>query len=162
SQAQTRQLPDDVTRALKAVIDSTSEQVSVVQTYLSKVLPCDGASKLERTLKALKSLAKEDKIQEALEKINKSNNLLILHQTTRHVDTGDRISEELSKLSVTRVASSKSYGVCLGQAPQVATDAFIGRTSELQQLRDWLPPNSQPDGQRIISIAGMEAWARLS
>ncbi|KAL8765088.1 MAG: hypothetical protein Q9194_006681 [Teloschistes cf. exilis] len=155
SQAQTRQLPDDVTRALKAVIDSTSEQVSIVQTYLSQVLPRDNASKLERTLKVLKSLAKEDKIQEALEKINKSNNLLSLYQTTRHVDTGDRILEELSKLSVTRLASSKSYGVCLGQAPQVATDAFIGRISELQQLRDWLPPNSQPDGQRIISIAGM-------
>ena len=155
SQAQTRQLPDDVIRALKAVVDSTSEQVSLVQTYLSQVLPCDDASKLERTLKALKSLAKEDKIQEALEKIHKSNDLLILHQTTRHVDTGDRILEELSKLSATPVAPSNSYGVCLGRAPQVAADAFIGRTSELQQLRDWLSSKSQPDGQRIISIAGM-------
>ncbi|KAL9035486.1 MAG: hypothetical protein Q9214_006559, partial [Letrouitia sp. 1 TL-2023] len=118
-------------------------------------LPCDDASKLERTLKALKSLAKEDKIQEALEKIYKSNDLLILYQTTRHVDTGDRILEELSKLSVTPVASLKSYGVCLGRAPQVADDIFIGRTSELQQLRDWLSPKSQPDSQRIISIAGM-------
>ncbi|KAL8993511.1 MAG: hypothetical protein Q9188_007312 [Gyalolechia gomerana] len=155
SQAQTHQLPDDVTRALKAVVDSTSEQVSIVQTYLSQVLPCDDASKLERTLKALKSLAKEDNIQEAVEKIHKSNDLLILHQTTRHVDTGNRILEELSKLSVTPVASSNSYGVCLGRAPQVAADAFIGRTSELQQLRDWLSPKSQPGGQRIISIAGM-------
>lgn len=117
SQAQTRQLPDNVIRALKAVVDSTSEQVSIVQTYLSQVLPCDDASKMERALKALKSLAKEDKIQEALEKIHKSNDLLILHQTTRHVDTGERILEELLKLSVTPVTSSNSYGVCLGRAP---------------------------------------------
>ena len=155
SQAQTRQLPDNVTRALKAVVDNASEQVFVVQTCLSQILPCDNASKMERALKALKSLAKEDKIQGALEKIYKSNDLLILHQTTRHVDTGDRILEELSKLNVIPVASLNSYGVCLGQAPQVAADGFIGRTTELQQLRDWLSPKSQDDGQRIISIAGM-------
>jgi hypothetical protein len=46
-----------VTKALKAVIDRTSEQISAVQTYLSKIFPPDGASKLERALKALKSLS---------------------------------------------------------------------------------------------------------
>jgi hypothetical protein len=51
-----------VTKALKAVADNTSEHVSAVQTFLSEILPPDGASKLERALKALKSLAKEDKV----------------------------------------------------------------------------------------------------
>ena len=155
SQAENGHLPDDVTKALKAVIDNTSQQVSTVQICLSKVLPSDSTSKLERGLKALKSLAKEDKVQQALEKIHKNNDLLILHQTTRHVDTGDRILEELSKRSVAPPASSKSFGVCLGQVPQIAADTFIGRTKELQQLRDWLSPNSQPDRQRTVSLVGM-------
>ena len=155
SQAEAGRLPDDVTKMLKAVVKDTSEQVSIVKTYLSKVLPSDGASKLERALKALKSLAKEDKVQQALEKIYKNNDILVLYQTTRHVDMGDRILEELSKLSVANPASSKSFGVCLGQAPQIAADAFIGRTNELQQLHDWLSPKSQPDCQRIICIVGM-------
>ena len=155
SQAEAGRLPDEVMKALKAVVDNTSEQVSTVQTCLSKVLPSDGASKLERALKALKSLAKEDKAQQALEKIHMSNDFLVLYQTTRHVDTGDRILEELSKLSVAPPASSKSFGVCLGQAPQIAADAFIGRTYELQQLHDWLSPKSQPNCQRIMSIVGM-------
>ena len=155
SRAQTRQLSDDVIKALIAVVDSTSEQVFIVHTYLSQVLLGNNASKTERALKALKSLAKENKIQEALEKIHKSNDLLVLHQTTHHVDTSDRILEELSKLSVTPVAHSKSYGVCLGRAPQITADTFVGRTSELQQLRDWLLPTSQPDSQRIVSIVGM-------
>ena len=94
-------------------------------------------------------------MQQALEKIHKNNDLLVLHQTTRHVDTGDRILEELSKLSITPLASSKSFGVCLGQAPQIAADAFVGRTNELQQLHDWLSPKHQPDRQRTISIVGM-------
>jgi len=90
-----------VTKALKAVVDDTSKQVSDIQISLSKVLPSGGASKLERALKALKSLAKENKVQRALEKLYGNNDILVLHQTTRHVDTGDRILEALSKLSVT-------------------------------------------------------------
>jgi N-terminal domain on NACHT_NTPase and P-loop NTPases/NB-ARC domain len=154
-QAEAGRLPDDVTNALKAVVDNTSEQVSAVQNCLSKILPPDGASKLERASKALKSLAKEDKVQQAMEKIHKNNDILILHQTTRHVDTGDRILEEMSKLSLTPPASIMSFGVCLGQAPQTAPDAFIGRTNELQQLQDWLFPEHHPDRQCIVSIVGM-------
>ena len=101
SQAEDGRFPDDVTKALKAVVDDTSKQVSDIQISLSKVLPSDGASKFERALKAMKSLAKEDKVQRALEKIYGNNDILVLHQTTRHVDTGDRILEALSKLSVT-------------------------------------------------------------
>jgi len=100
SQAEDDRFPDNVTKALKVVVDDTSKQVSDIQMSLSKILPPDGASKLERALKALKSLAKEDKIQRALEKIYRNNEILVLHQTTQHVDTGDRILQALSKLSV--------------------------------------------------------------
>ncbi|KAL6714262.1 hypothetical protein ACLMJK_007685 [Lecanora helva] len=101
SQAEDGRFPDDITKALKAVIDDTSRQISNIQIFLSKVLPADSASKPERALKALKSLAKEDKVQQALEKIYKNNEILVLYQTTWHVDTGDRILEALSKLNIT-------------------------------------------------------------
>jgi hypothetical protein len=155
TQAEASRLSDDITKALKAVVDNTSEQVSAVQVCLSKILPPDGTSKLERVLKALKSLAKEDQVQQALEKIHKNSDILVLYQTTRHVDTGDRILEELSKLSVVPPLSAKSVGVCLGQAPQIAPDAFIGRTDELQLLQDWLLSKILPSRQRIVSIVGM-------
>lgn len=93
SQAEDGRLPDDVTNPLKIIIDDTFKQVSDIQISLSKVLPSDSASKLERVLKVLKSLAKEDKVQRALEKIYRNNEILVLHQTTRHIDTGDRILE---------------------------------------------------------------------
>jgi hypothetical protein len=155
SQAEAGRLPDNITTALTAVIDSTAEQISAVQTYLSKILPPDGASKLERALKALKSLAKEDKVQQAVEKIHRNSDVLVLHQTTRHVDTGDRILEELSKLSIAPPVSSTSFGIYLGQAPQIAPDTFIGRTNELQQLQAWLSPTSHPNRQCLVSIMGM-------
>lgn len=155
TQAQAGRLPDDVARALQAVVDSTSNQVAIVQKRLSNILPFENASKLERALKALKSLAKENKVRSALEKIHEDIDFLVLHQTTQHVDTGDRILEELSKLSLAPPASSKSFGVCLGQAPQIEPDAFIGRTTELQQLQDWLLPTNHPRRQYIVSIVGM-------
>lgn len=148
TQAEAGSVSNDVTQALKAVVDNTSQQVSAIQVCLSKVLPPDGASKLERALKALKSLAKEDKVQQALDKIHKNNDVLLLYQT-------DRILEKVSKLSVAPPASSKSFGICLGQAPQISPDAFLGRTIELQQLQDWLSPKSHPDRQCIVSIVGM-------
>ena len=155
SQAEASCVPDNITTALKAVVDNTSKQVSTIQICLSKVLPSDSASRLERALKALKSLAKEDQVQQALEKIHKNNDIVILYQTTRHVGTGDRILEELWKLNLAPPVSSNSFGVCYGGAPQIAADSFIGRANELQQLRDWLSPKSQPSRQRTVSIVGI-------
>lgn len=96
SQAEDGHFPDNITKALTDVVNNTSKQVSDIQISLSKVLLSDGASKLKRALKALKSLAKEDKIQRALEKIDRNNDILVLHQITRYVDTGDRILEALA------------------------------------------------------------------
>jgi hypothetical protein len=78
---------------------------------------------VERALKALKSLAKEDKVRQAVEKTHKDVVFLVLHQTTRHVDMGDRIQEELSKLTLTPSHTERSLyasdgwfkGGCLGQ-----------------------------------------------
>ena len=100
SQATDGRFPDDVIKALKTVIDDTSKQVSDIQISLSKVLPLDDASKLEQALKTLKSLAEEDKVQRVLEKIYRNNDILVLHQATRHVDTGNRILEAQSKLDI--------------------------------------------------------------
>lgn len=62
TQAEADGLSKDVTKALKAFVDNTSDQLSVVQTCLCEILRPDGASDLEQALKALKSLAKEDKV----------------------------------------------------------------------------------------------------
>lgn len=131
SQAEYGRFLDDITKALKVIVDDTSSQVSDIQISLSKVLPSDGASKLEPVLKALKSLAKEDKVKRALEKIDGNNNILVLHQTTRHVDTGDRILEALSKLSVTPpTLPYPSLTIPFGRDPD-----FVDRGAIVDQLR---------------------------
>lgn len=148
AQAQARHFPDSVAKALQTVVNDTSTQVSDIQKCLSKILPSDDTSRLERAVKAFRSLAKEDKVRHALEKIHKSINMLVLHQTTG-------IMEELSKLNMVPPASFGSFGVYLGQAPRIDPDAFIGRTKELQQLQDWLVPINHPHRQCIVSIVGM-------
>ena len=130
SQAEDGRFPDDITKALKLVVDDTSKQVADIQIFLSKVLPSDGASKLKRALKALKSLAKEDRVQRALEKIYENNDILVLHQTTQHVNTGDRILEALSKLSVIPpTLPCPSSTIPFGRDPD-----FVDRGDILEQL----------------------------
>ena len=126
-----------------------------MQVCLSKIIPPENASKIERAVKALKSLAKEDKVCQAVDKIHKDIDFLVLHQTTQHVDTGDRILEVLAKLTLAPPTAPYSFGICIGQAPQIDSDAFIGRTSELQQLRDVLLPAKHPHRQCIVSVSGM-------
>jgi hypothetical protein len=154
-QTRAGRLPNDVTEALQAVVDSTLAQVSIVQARLSGIIPSENASKTERALKALKSLAKEDKICQAVDKILKDIDFLVLHQTTQHVDTGDRILEELLKLNLAPPVMPQSFGICLGPAPEIDPDAFIGRKSELQRLREILFPDIRPHRQCIVTISGM-------
>ena len=110
SQAEAGHLLDDVTKALKPVVDDTFEQVLAVQTCLSKIHPPNSASKLERALKALESLAKEDRVRQAVEKMDKNNDILVLHQTTRHTDMGDLILEQLKELTMTSKSALGSFG----------------------------------------------------
>lgn len=49
----------------------------------------------------------------------------------------------------------KSFGLCLGEAPQIEPDAFKGRQHELIQLRKWLTPGDGSPALRIVSIVGM-------
>ena len=122
-QAEAGRFPDDVIKALKGVVNDTSEQVSDVQNSLSKVLPSDNASKFERAVKALKSLAKKEKMQQTLEKIHKNNDILVLHQTTR-------ILEALSELNVTSATSlCPSSNIPFGRDPD-----FIDRGALADQL----------------------------
>ena len=68
----------------------------------------------------------------ALEKIHKNTDILILHQTTRHVDTGDRILQALSKLSVTpSTTHSPLWTIPFGRDPD-----FVDRGSLVDQLLD--------------------------
>lgn len=47
----------------------------------------------------------------------------------------------------------RTFGLCLGQAPQIEQDAFIGRAAELNQLQEWFSSNGGL--QRVVSISGM-------
>lgn len=49
----------------------------------------------------------------------------------------------------------KSFGLCLGQAPQIHPHAFKGREKELAELQNWLLPAKHPKRQCIVSIVGL-------
>ncbi len=104
------------------------------------------------------SLVKEDKVCQAVEKIHRDIDFLVLHQMTQYAEREERILEKLSKLTLAPPVppiSSYLLGVCLGQAPQIDADAFIGRTGELQPLQDLLPPDKHSHRQCVVGVSGM-------
>lgn len=76
AQAKAGRPPDNVT---KIVVDNASEQISAVETGLSKNSLSNGASELGRVLKALKSLAKENKYSWLWKRYKRNNDILMLH-----------------------------------------------------------------------------------
>ncbi|KAL6247007.1 hypothetical protein RBB50_006314 [Rhinocladiella similis] len=159
-QAESGSLPEDTIRHVKDVVENTCEHVSRIQASPSAIVPTKDASKLERARKALKSLAKEDKILHALTIIQRNNDILVLYQTTRHVDTNDLILAELTKMRIHQPAPSWSKGLHLNQASRIAPDAFVGRASELQQVKDLLLPRFHPSVERVVSIGGMRGMGK--
>lgn len=99
-------------------------------------------------------MAKEEKVRQASVKIHDDIDILILHQATRYLNTGDRVLAELSKLHPSPPNPFKSLGLYLGQAVQIQPDAFKGRNNELQLLRDWLLPANHIRCQSLRRCGG--------
>jgi len=99
-QAQAGRLQDELATALQSLVQSTTVQVSILETHLTQVTPPTDATRIERTVKALRSLTKDGKIRMAMEKAHRDIDFLVLHQTTQHVDTGGQILDALAKLQL--------------------------------------------------------------
>lgn len=70
-----------------------------------------------------------------------------------NVDINEHVLEQLTRLDLNAAPTRRTFGLCLGQAPQIEQDAFIGRKAELQQLQEWFSLNKRT--QSVVSIAGM-------
>lgn len=70
-----------------------------------------------------------------------------------NIEINDQVLHRLARLDLHSRSAPKTFGLCLGQAPQIEQDAFIGRRAELQQLQEWFPPRNKD--QRVVSIVGM-------
>lgn len=109
-QAQAGRLPHDVTISLQSVVQSTINRVSVLESCLAQITPPTDTSRVRRAVKALQSLTKDGEIRLTVERVQQDIGFLVLHQTTHHVDVGERILEQLAKSQ-------------LGQTPAPATSA---------------------------------------
>jgi hypothetical protein len=155
TRAQAGYVQEKVAKDLDRLVNSILNQFSVLQGCLDRIVPAASASRIEKTLKGLQSLAKDEKVERAVEKIHNGIEVLVLHQTTSIIDVGDRILQELARLNVQNPPSQNTFGLCLGQAPQIEPDAFIGRKAEVQQLSEWLSPEHHPLSQKMVTIVGM-------
>lgn len=155
TRAQAGHITIDVTKELNILVNSILEQVVIVEQCLERTVPPPGASRFDRVLVGVRSLAKDDKVKQAVEKIHHGIDVLALHQTTSTVEVGDHILQELGRLNLQNSPSQHEFGLCLGHAPLIEPDAFIGRQAEITQLHEWLSPSHNTQTQRVVSIVGM-------
>lgn len=143
--------------AYSAVIDNSIEEVERLTKLLDKALPTRALSTFETRRKALQSLVCDKKVQKCIDKILGNIQILNLYQSTNCYQTIDHLRQgPLQSCSVSsKIASNFSFGLNIGDAPQIEQEAFIGRELELKQLDDWLGPLKSPFTQKIVAIAGM-------
>ncbi len=155
ARAQAGHVHEDVAKNLDRLVNSILNQANFLHECLDRIVPASNASRLEKSLKGLQSLANDEKVKQAIAKVQDDIGVLVLHQTTSIVDVSDRIFQELARLKIQKSPAKDAFGLCLGQAPQIDPDAFIGRKAEIQQLDEWLSPEHHPLTQKVVSIVGM-------
>lgn len=139
------------------VIDNSIEEVQRLTTILDNALPTRALSTFEMRRKALQSLACDKKVQKCIDKILGNIQVLSIYQSTNCYRTFDHSRQgplQSSSISPT-MASGFSFGLNIGNAPQIEQGAFIGRELELKHLEQWLSPLESSPTQKIVAIAGM-------
>jgi NB-ARC domain len=67
------------------------------------------------------------------------------------------VRQEFSRLNVASNSPTLSYslGLCLEGASLIQATRFVGRETELAQLREWLTPRLSPPSQNVVALSGM-------
>lgn len=57
-------------------------------------------------------------------------------------------------LDLSRQSAKFDYGLHLANVPQIVEGGFIGRGADVEQLCEWLTPQTAPPSQRVVAIVG--------
>jgi len=157
AQSDAGRISDQSAHALKPVIDDSLEQVRFLAHILDKAIPATDASTLQKRLKAFKSLAYDKDVQDCIDRLQGNIHTLIFHQTTRHSDICDKLAQELKRLTLHSSSTTEKYafGLNLGNAPHIEEELFVGRESDLRQLREWLLPRGELLSQSVVALSGL-------
>lgn len=96
--AQDGSLGGQEVRSLRKVLENISGQLFDLQRRLEELVPGPNASKWERTYKSFKSVAKEDRLNEAMLNLSRDIDSVMLHQTTVIARTSDRLLRKVNDI----------------------------------------------------------------
>jgi N-terminal domain on NACHT_NTPase and P-loop NTPases/AAA ATPase domain len=157
AQAENNCIGEAAANVLKAVVDRSSEEAETLMIILDKALPRENTSTFQLQVQALRSLASDKKIQKSIDRLLKNIQVLNFSQSTNSCQNIEKIRQALLKLCSipTMAASDFSFGLNIGNSPQILDGAFMGRDAELKQLQEWLSPQVTQFPQRVVAVTGM-------
>jgi hypothetical protein len=154
-QAKRGEFSEAEAEALQPVVDRSLQLMKDVNLILERVVPSANASSLERRLQAFRSIKYDKKVHSANIQLLQNLHVLAFHQATHNTELTKELSMAMSKPTESFFPPDQNFdhGLSLGSAPQLVEGAFIGRQSELTELRKMLDPVSQR--QNIVAVSAM-------
>ncbi|KAL4808134.1 TPR-like protein [Aspergillus unguis] len=127
-------IPEDVAEALEKTLDTCEIKANNLKKIFAKITPDQGDSWPTRYAAVVRRLGKGSKVEELMRAITEDVQIVVNHHAA---------PEDFS--------FHEPAGICLGRAPFIDTELFIGRQKELKAIMDTLQPACKsPEQQRLV------------
>jgi hypothetical protein len=149
AQTEAHHVSESTAKALLPVVQSCELEVQRLNDIITKVIPVGSITSLSRHWMAIKSLSKDQTVQDIVSSLDGSIRILTYHQSTRSAElTQSLVLRPVASPSIeqTKLPSKKSYFMI----PFDRDPDFIGRDDVFEEIERRIIT-----GQRRIALTGM-------
>ncbi|KAJ5125750.1 TPR repeat protein [Penicillium atrosanguineum] len=141
-------IPQDVSEALEKILDNCETNSSNLKSIFERIVPCESNTWEQRYSRLLRRLGKGNKVEELMASINEDVQLIVNYDAVLSGKTPNAPHFE-------DFSFRGPIGCCLGQAPYLASEHFVGRSRELYEIARILQPLHTFQKQQRLFLGGM-------
>ncbi|PKY07197.1 TPR-like protein [Aspergillus campestris IBT 28561] len=140
-------MPPDVCNALDDILAACDEKAKKLREIFEKVIPGEKDAWDKRYAKVFRRVGKGNEVEELMSTLTEDVQLIVNnHALTLFMVTPEK-KEDFS--------FHGPLGACLGQAPYITAEHFVGRRHELDEIAKVLSPKYKPQKQQRVILGGM-------
>ncbi|OQE62181.1 hypothetical protein PENNAL_c0269G11109 [Penicillium nalgiovense] len=150
-------MPAGVCEALKTHIRACDGKASKLREIFEKIMLGDSDTWSKRQFKVIRRLGKGNKVDGLMLSLSQDVQLIVNNHMLgstgwqRSCEFGSKTKDPQQKV----VGFQESFGLCLGQAPYISSDLFMGRDLELDSMEKALIPGGNLRKQQRLVISGI-------
>lgn len=150
-------VPVSLGEALKTQICACEKKATMLKEIFEKIISGESDTWRERQFKVIRRLGKGNKVNELIVAITEDVQVIV----NSHMLRSTRLHRNCDLANATKEPQQEipgllgSFGLCLGQAPYITSDLFIGREQELDAMEKELNPGNGLRKQRRLVVGGI-------